>query len=129
MNVLSQFGQASERIDQIATESNRVRRGKAEPRETVDSVDSFEKLHKRTLAASHRKFVTPVEIHDLAEQRHFPNPLANECANFRDNFFDRPAPLLSAGLRHDAECAMHVASLHDRNKRGCLSLSDWLVAN
>ena len=49
----------------------------------------------------------------MAEKRDFFHSLCDELANFPDDLCYRPAALGTAGSRHDAKGAMHVAALHD----------------
>ena len=53
----------------------------------------------------------------------------NQIAPFRHNLRDRAAAFRSTRLRHDAESAVHVASLHDRDKSRRLPGHQLLVAN
>src|SRR2546423_3580709 len=89
----------------------------------------LEQLHEGTLAAERREFVATVQVHDLAEERHFLHAARDETANFAHNFLNRSAPLRAAGPRDDAKGAMHIAALHDRDERGRLPLFQFVVAN
>src|ERR1700730_1579075 len=92
-------------------------------------MDGLEQLNEWALIVAFLEFMTAVEIHDLAEQRYLLHSARNEDANLSDDLFDRTAALRSARLWNDAECAMHVAALHDRHKRGCLFLRELLTTN
>ena len=113
VNVLDQFGQARKCLDQVVPESDRMRRSKAEPLQSVDPVHRFEQLHKWTFIVDLWNSVPPVQIHDLPEQRYFLHSPSHQVAHFAHDLIDRTAPLRSARLRNDAKGAMHVASLHD----------------
>jgi len=64
--------------------------------------------------------VATVEIDDLPEQGDLFHALAGERFDLRDDLRDGPGTLRPARARHDAEGAMHVATLHDRNEGGDL---------
>ena len=59
-----------------------------------------------------------VEIDDLAEQGDLLDAAIREDACLLDDLGDRAAALGTTGRRHDAEGAVHVAPLHDRDE-GC----------
>ena len=63
------------------------------------------------------KLVPPVKIDDLPQQRHFAHAPRRQSPHLVDDLRDRPAPLRPARRGHDAKSAMHVAPLHDRDKR------------
>src|SRR5690606_25067947 len=58
-----------------------------------------------------------VRIDVLAEQRDFDDALCGELAHFREDVPERPADLVAAGVRYDAEAAVLAAALHDRYER------------
>src|SRR6267143_2207977 len=68
MKVIDQLRQTPVGIDQIFAEPDRVRRSEAKALQTVDCMDRFEQLHKRTLIVDLRKFVAAVEVYDLTKQ-------------------------------------------------------------
>ena len=70
-----------------------------------------------------------VKIHDLPEQRNLFHAARNEIAHFIHDFVNGTAAFRPARLRHDAECAVHVATLHDRDKRRRLPRRELLLAN
>ena len=129
MEVIDQFWQARVGVDQIFTKSDRMRRSEAKTLQTLDFVDGIKQLHKWTLIADLRKLVTAVEVYDLTEQGHFFYAARNKLADFGEDLLDCAAPLSAARLGHDAKCAMHVASLHDRDKRGRLFRHQLLMPN
>ena len=106
-----------------------MRRSKAQSLQVFDFVYGFQQLHKWTFIINLRKFVPAIQIHDLPEQSDFLHSASHQAAYFAQNLIDRTAALRSARLRDDAEGAMHVASLHDRNESGRLPEHEWLVAN
>ena len=59
----------------------------------------------------------PIGIHILAEKRYLLNPLLNESMDLVEHRLNRPAPLPSAHVRHDAIRAEIVASAHNRHPR------------
>ena len=75
------------------------------------------------------KFVAAIEVHDLAEKRHFLHAMRDERANFGDDLVNGAAALGAARPRHDAKGAMHVAALHDGNERRRLLRRERLIAN
>src|SRR4030095_3491061 len=74
MPLLGQFRQVGDALDQVITEADRMRRGKAQTFQPVDRADGFEQLHEWALlaaAASDRGYreelVATIEVHDLAK--------------------------------------------------------------
>jgi hypothetical protein len=65
VNVLCQFRQTRDRVDQIIAETNGMRGGKPKPFEPGNFIHCFQQLHKGTFAVALRKFVTAVEIYNL----------------------------------------------------------------
>ena len=65
--MLGQFWQTRDRVDQVIAETNWMGRRKSKPFDAIDFIHCFEQLHKGTLAVLFRKFVTPIEIHDLSK--------------------------------------------------------------
>src|SRR5439155_20011679 len=122
-------GQARECVDQVITESDRMRRSKAEPLKPVDPVHRFEQLHKWAFIVDLRNSVPAVQIHNLSEQRDFLHSARHQIAYFAHDLIYRTTTLRSARLRDDAKCAMHIASLHDRNESGRLASCKLLLAN
>ena len=62
--------------------------------------------------------VAAVGVDVLSEQRHFRRPSFGEGAHFGDDLRERPALLLTAHCRHDAERARVVAADLDRHPGG-----------
>jgi hypothetical protein len=106
-----------------------VGRSETQSPEAFDLVNGFEQLHKWRFIVDLRKFVATVEINDLSEKRDFFDAARNEIAHFAYNFVDRTAAFRAARLRNDAKSAVHVASLHDRDKRRGLPRRKLLVAD
>src|SRR3984893_16974515 len=129
MDVLDEFGQSSERVDQIVAKSDRMGRSKTEPVQSLDLMHRFEQLHERGFTVAFREFVTAVKINDLTEQRNFLHTVSHQLLHFPHDLRDRSAAFGSARLRHDTEGAMHVASLHDGNESGRLFCGEFLFAN
>src|SRR2546423_9635685 len=129
MDVLDQSRQFREGPEQIVAKSDRVRGRKAQAFQTIDSMNGFEQLNERTLAVDGREFVPAIQIHDLTQKRDFFHSARDESSYFAYDFVDRTAALRTARPGHDAKGAMHVAPLHDRNKRGRLPLLQLVIAN
>src|SRR5438094_3342215 len=106
-----------------------MRRCEAQSFETIDRMHGFEQLHKRRFLVDLREFVPPIKIHDLSKQRDLLNTPRNEITYFAHDFVNGTASLRTARLRHDAKCALHVASLHNRNERCRFLRSELLLAN
>src|SRR5260370_14567800 len=106
-----------------------MRRSKSEPLNPVDLVHRFEQLHKWAFSVALWKLVPAIQIHDLTEQREFLHSARQQVAPLAHDFIDRTAALRSARLRDNAEGAMHVASLHDRDKSARLPRGKRLLAN
>src|SRR4029453_8172009 len=129
MNVLDQVRQPLERVDQIVAEPYRMRRGKTKALQALDFVHGLEQLKKRTFAFPLRKLVAAGQLHDLPKQSDFLHSVPNQIAHFVDDFIDGTASLPAARLRNNAEGAMHIASLHNRNESGRLPGHELLIAN
>src|SRR5207247_6554798 len=71
MNVLSHLRQTRDRVDQIVTETNRMRGSKPKPFQALNFINRFQQLHKGTFALAFRELVAAVQIYDLPEQRDF----------------------------------------------------------
>jgi hypothetical protein len=70
-----------------------------------------------------------VEIHDLAEQRHFLHAAIREAFHLLHDVRDGPAAFLTACVRHDAEGTLHVAALHDAHKGAGLLFLQRVIAD
>ena len=116
--MLHELRKPREALHEILAESHRMGGGEADTLDSVDGVERLQELHEGTLAIHLGEFVASVEIDDLAEQRHLLDPPVGEGSGFLDDFRDRAAAFGSARRRDDAEGAVHVASLHDRDERG-----------
>src|ERR1700729_2395172 len=97
-----------------------MRRGKADALKSRDILECFEQLNKWAFPFHVGEFVPSVEVHDLTEQRHLLDALRDQGFYLADNLLERPASFVSARIRNNAECAMHVAPLHNGNKSGHL---------
>src|SRR4051794_7043290 len=117
MKMIDQFRQAAVGTDQIFAESYRVRGSETKSPQPFHFMNRFEQLHERAFVVDLWKFMASVEVHDLAEQSNFLHSLRNQGADFIDNLVDRATALCTARLRDDAEGAMHIAALHDRDER------------
>ena len=116
VDVLGQFGQAAEAIDEIFAETDGVRGGEAQAFQAFDFVHRFEQLHERAAPLDLGKFVASVKIDDLAEEGDFLAAASDQFAHFADNAADAAAAFGAARVGHDAESAAHVAALHDRDE-------------
>src|SRR6266699_2407783 len=104
-------------------------RGKTQSLQSIDLVHGFEQLHKWTFIIDPRRFVAAVQVHDLPEQRNFLHSTRDQVAHFAHDLINRTAALRATRLRDDAKRAVHVASLHDRDKGGRLPRRELLLAN
>ena len=133
--MFAEFRQIAQRLDEIVAKSDRMRRGKAEPLQAIDLVHRLEQLHEGTFvrlghdAGYSGKLVPTVEVHDLAQERHFFYSVRDKLAHFAHDFCDRAAALGAARPRHDAKSAMHVAALHDGNKGRRLPRPQRVIAD
>ena len=77
------------------------------------------------------ELVPAVKIHDLPEQRDLlRRPRATRPAHFPYDFGNRARPLGPPPRRgHDAERAVHVAALHDRDESRGLPIAQRMLAN
>src|SRR5215471_7818744 len=90
---------------------------------------SLEQLDEGSFALALWKFVTPVQIHNLAEQRDFFHAMRDQIAHFAYDLVNRTAAFHTARLRHNAKGAMHIASLDNGDKRRGLPRRQLLIAN
>src|ERR1700726_3330055 len=106
-----------------------MRRSETQSLEPVDLMDDFQQLHERTFVVDLREFVTAIQVDDLSEESAFFHAARDQIACFAHNFPNGTTALGATRLRHDAKSAMHVAALHNRNKRGRLLGREFLFAN
>src|SRR5262249_51095885 len=116
MNVLGKFRESRDCIDQILAKTDRMRRSEPKSLKAFNFVNGFEQLHERGFVVDLRKFMATIKIYNLPQQGDFFHSARNEMAHFAGDFIDGTAAFRSTRLRHNAECAVHVASLHDRDK-------------
>ncbi len=117
MGVRTQLRQVAVGGDQVVAKPFRVRGGEPQPRQAGHLVDRLEQLDKRGFAVHPADRFAAVAGNNLAEQRHFFHPVRHQLLDFRHDLRDRPASFAAARRRHDAERTMHVAALHDADKR------------
>src|SRR5438046_7222840 len=129
MNMLGKFWQSGDCVDQVVAETDRMRGSETKSLKPFDLVNRFEQLHERRFVVDLRKFMATVEIHDLPQQRDFFDAARYQIAHFGHDLANGPAAFSSTRLRHDAESAVHIASLHDRDKSRGLPKPQLLVAN
>ena len=67
MNVLGQFRQPRDRIDQVVGETDRMRRSETQSLESLNVMNGFKQLHKRRFVVDLRKLVPAVKIHNLPQ--------------------------------------------------------------
>ena len=120
--MLHQLRESAKTLHQILAESHRMRGGKADAIKSIDVMKSLNELHKRTLAADFRELMTPVEIHNLSKQGGFSSAPIDKRSCLGYDFSNRTPPFFSPGGGNDAEGAVHIAPLHDRNEGGRLFL-------
>src|SRR6516162_502639 len=129
MNMLGKFRESRDGVDEVVAKTDWMGRSETKSFKAFDLVNGFEQLHERGLAVDLRKFMATVKIHDLPQQRDFFDPARNQIAHFGHDLVDGPAAFRSTGLRHNAESAVHVASLHNGHKSRRLPACHSLVAN
>ena len=91
----------------------RVRAREANPLHARYGMDRFQQPSKITILIVWRLVV----IHNLPEQLHLPMAGFGSGSNFGQDFGLGPHALLAPGVRHDAETAVLVAALDDRDPR------------
>src|ERR1700745_2984133 len=129
MNVLGKFREARDGVDQVVAETDRMRGSETKSLKAVDLVNRFQQLYERRFVVDLRKFMATVKIHDLSQSRDFFAAARNQIAHFGHDLADGPAAFRSTRPRHDAESAVHVASLHDRDKSRRLPGRQLLIEN
>jgi len=67
MNVLGKFRKSRDCVDQVVTETDRMRGRETKSLQAFDLVNGFEQLHEGGLVVDLRKFMATVEIHDLPQ--------------------------------------------------------------
>ena len=85
MNVFGQLRQFCESAQQIVAEANRVWRSETKALQSLDRMNRFEQLDKRTFAGDGRKFVPAIEIHDLPQKSDLFHAARDEAAHFPDD--------------------------------------------
>ncbi len=92
-------------------------------------MDGFEQLHERAFAIDLVEFVAAVKVHDLPEQRDFFHAALHQSAHLLHDFRNGPRAFHAARGGNDAERAVHVAALHDRDEGRGLPLAQRVLAN
>ena len=67
MNVFGKFGESRDCVDQVVSETNRMRGSETKPLKPFDFVYGFEQLHERRFVVDLRKFMAAIKIHDLPQ--------------------------------------------------------------
>src|SRR6516165_3210126 len=129
MNMLNHLWQPAKRLDRILPETNRMRRSKPNALKTLDFVNSLQQLNKRAFAVNFLEFVAPVQVDDLAQQSDFLNAACDQRTHLIDDLLERSAPLRATCGRNNAESAVHVAALHDRDEGSDLAEGEQMIAN
>ena len=102
----------------------RVRRGEPDALDALEGRNFFEQLHKRRNPLRVRVVAAPVARHDLAEQRDFLHAAGGEGAALGHDVVHGTRTFVTARFGDDAECAIHVAALLDRNEGVDLAFDD-----
>src|SRR5690242_13008450 len=92
-------------------------------------MNRLEQLDKGTLFVHDGKLVAAVEVYDLTQQCHLFHPALDQLTHFANDLSNRPASFRSTGPRDDAKSAVHIAALHDGNKRRRLLRSEGVVTD
>src|SRR5204862_6730377 len=99
-------------------------------------MNGLEELNERALLAAevtspgaNGEVVPAIKIDDLPQQGHFLHTARDQILHFVHDLADRSTSLRAPGPRDDTKCAMHVATLHDRNERGRLSRFQLVIAD
>ena len=121
---------APERLDQVVAETNRMRRSETKPLAGHrSSCTASSNCTKGLLPSPFGNSCRPYRFTIWPRSVTSFTPLPNEFTHFAHNLVDRAAALRAARLRHDAESAMHVAALHDRNESRRLARRDLVLAD
>ena len=81
-------------------------------------MECFQELDEGALAIHFCELMPAVEIYDLAQKGDLLGSLCNQGSGLPDDLLNRATPFGSPSRRHDAEGAVHVASLHDGDEGG-----------
>ena len=107
-------------LDERLIEEQRVRArvpDALDARHVSQGVKQFGKGHRALLGGlPPAHVVAAVGVDRLAQQGQLAHARVGELPRLGEDALGRPADLASAGRRHDAESAEHVAAFHDREK-------------
>jgi len=123
VHVLAQLREPAERAGQVLPEPARVRRGEADPLQAGDRMDPLEQLDEGGDARGMGVVAPAVARDDLPEEGDLAGAPRDEPLAFAHDVVHRAGPLVAPRRRDDAERAVHVASLLDRDERAHLRLS------
>jgi len=129
VHVRAQLGQAAIGLDEVLLEAARVRRGEADARDAGDGVHALDQLHEGRDAAGVRVIAPAVAGHDLPEQRHLAHAAGGQLLALAHDLVHRTRALVAARLGHDAEGAVHVAALLDRDEGAHLLFLEDVLAD
>ena len=127
MDVLAELRHPREGVREVLPESARVRRGEPDPLEAGDRVHPLEQLDEGGDAARVRVVAPAVARHDLAEERDLARAARHELLALAHDVVHRARALVAPGRRDDAERAVHVAALLDRDEGAHLALGPLKV--
>jgi hypothetical protein len=116
VKVIGEFRYLRIRLHEAVGKLDRVRRREADAVDAIHGgnvVDERREIGDR--AVMHR---TLVGIHILAKQVDFAHALFSQLYDLGDYVVERPADLLAARIRHDAETAVLAAAFHAGDERG-----------
>ena len=114
MQMLAEFVQAAEAVDQLIGEILRMGGGEADPCDPLDGIDLTQQLGKGDFP----RILLPVGVDVLTDQGDLPHPRGRKFPHFGENFAARPADLPTAHMGDDAIGAEIVAALHDGDETG-----------
>ena len=120
--MLAELREPPEGLRQVLPEPARVGGGEADPLEPGNGVDALKQLDEGRDAPGVGIVAPAVARHDLPEERDLAGPVGDELLAFADDLVHRARALVAARRRDDAERAVHVAPLLDRDEGAHLAL-------
>ncbi len=120
MQMATDLRQAGDGVQKRVVHVPRMRAGKANPLDTVDSLHSLEQPGK----TARRIVGRLVMVDDLSQQLDFLPACRRGVANFGHDVCLAPHAFMAARVRHHAEAAEFVAALDDGDVR-----LDWIASS
>ena len=122
MHVLAELGQTAIGLDQVLLEPARMRGGEADALNALDGMHALNQLDEGRDAIGMRVVAPAVTGDDLPEERELAHAPLRQLSALGHDLVHGPRALVAARLGHDAERAVHVAALLDRDEGADLSL-------